>query len=172
MMLKIWNDPDMLVVGQVGWGANLHPSRLTPEEQYTHISLWCLLSAPLLLGCDLNQLDEFTLNLLTNNEVLQVNQDPLGKQATCVVKKDRKQIWAKDMEDTSKAVGLFNLDFPFLQPVNITINWQTLGIQGKYRVRDLWRQKNLGVFEDSFTAEVPAHGVVLVRIFPKEAENK
>jgi alpha-galactosidase len=167
-----WNDPDMLAVGQVGWGPNLHPSRLSPEEQYTHISLWCLLSAPLLLGCDLNQLDEFTLNLLTNDEVLQVDQDPLGKQATCIAKKHRKQIWAKDMEDGSKAVGLFNLDFPFLQPANMTVNWQTLGIQGKYRVRDLWRQKNLGVFEGSFTAEVPAPGVVLVRISPKETENK
>jgi len=167
-----WNDPDMLVVGQVGWGPNLHPSRLNPEEQYTHISLWCLLSAPLLLGCDLNQLDEFTLNVLANDEVLQVDQDPLGKQATCIAKKHRKQIWAKDMEDGSKAVGLFNLDFPFLQPANMTVNWQTLGIQGKYRVRDLWRQKNLGVFEGSFTAEVPAHGVVLVRVFPKETENK
>ena len=70
----------MLVVGQVGWGPNLHPTRLTPDEQYTHISLWCLLSAPLLIGCDLAQLDDFTLGLLTNDEVLDVNQDALGNR--------------------------------------------------------------------------------------------
>jgi alpha-galactosidase len=62
-----WNDPDMLVVGQVGWGPKLHPTKLTPDEQYTHISLWCLLSAPLLIGCDLERLDDFTLSLLTND---------------------------------------------------------------------------------------------------------
>ena len=78
-----WNDPDMLVVGMVGWG-NLHPTGLTPNEQYTHISLWCLLASPLLIGCDMAQLDDFTLGLLTNDEVLEVNQDPLGKQAARV----------------------------------------------------------------------------------------
>ena len=84
-----WNDPDMLVVGQVGWG-NLHPSRLTPDEQYTHISLWCLLSAPLLIGCDMTKLDDFTLNLLSNDEVLAIDQDALGKSATCVLKHRRR----------------------------------------------------------------------------------
>ncbi len=76
-----WNDPDMLIVGQVGWG-NLHPTRLTPDEQYTHISLWCLLSAPLLIGCDMEKFDDFTLNLLSNDEVLALDQDALGKEAT------------------------------------------------------------------------------------------
>ncbi len=79
-----WNDPDMLVVGKVGWGPKLHPTGLTADEQYTHISLWCLLAAPLLIGCDLTQMDDFTLGLLTNDEVLAVDQDPLGKQATRV----------------------------------------------------------------------------------------
>ncbi|MBN1844130.1 MAG: NPCBM/NEW2 domain-containing protein, partial [Sedimentisphaerales bacterium] len=90
-----WNDPDMLVVGKVGWGPNLHPTRLSPDEQYTHISLWCLLSAPLLLGCDLAELDEFTLSLLTNDVVLAVNQDPRGEQARRVAKKDAAEVWAK-----------------------------------------------------------------------------
>ena len=71
----------MLVVGNVGWGPSLHPTHLTPNEQYTHISLWCLLSAPLLIGCDMTKLDDFTLSLLTNDEVLAVDQDPLGRQA-------------------------------------------------------------------------------------------
>src|SRR5206468_210158 len=79
-----WNDPDMLVVGQVGWGPKLHPANLTASEQYTHISLWCLLSAPLLIGCDLEKLDPFTLSLLTNDEVLAIDQDAGGKEATMV----------------------------------------------------------------------------------------
>ncbi|HEX4645662.1 MAG TPA: NPCBM/NEW2 domain-containing protein, partial [Verrucomicrobiae bacterium] len=71
-----WNDPDMLVVGYVGWSARVRPTKLTPNEQYTHISLWCLLCSPLLIGCDMTKLDDFTLNLLTNDEVLEVSQDP------------------------------------------------------------------------------------------------
>ena len=73
-----WNDVDMMVVGWVGWGPSTHPTRLTPDEQYTHVSLWSLLSAPMLLGCDLTKLDDFTLNLLTNAEVLDVHQDSIG----------------------------------------------------------------------------------------------
>ena len=79
-----WNDPDMLVVGQVGWGSP-HPTRLTADEQYTHISLWCLLSAPLLIGCDLGKVDDFTLGVLSNDEVLALDQDALGLQATSCI---------------------------------------------------------------------------------------
>ena len=104
-----WNDPDMLVVGRVGWGPELHPTHLTPNEQYTHISLWSLLASPLLIGCDLTKLDDFTLNLLTNDEVIEVNQDPLGVQAHRIFKRDDVEVWAKPLEDGSKAVGLFNL---------------------------------------------------------------
>ena len=119
-----WNDPDMLVVGYVGWGPNLHPSRLTPDEQYTHISLWCLLSAPLLLGCDLERLDPFTLNLLTNDDVLAVDQDALGKQATRVANQGDLDVYAKPLEDGSWAVGLFNRG-----PNNstITVKWSVSG---------------------------------------------
>lgn len=100
-----FNDPDMLIVGKVGWSKDLHPTRLTHDEQYTHVSLWCLLSAPLLIGCDMTQLDDFTMGLLTNDEVIAVDQDPLGKQASRVAQERPKQIWAKDLEDGSKAVG-------------------------------------------------------------------
>src|SRR4029079_12941872 len=78
------NDPDMLVVGNVGWSKNLHPTKLTPDEQYTHISLWCLLSAPLLIGAPVERMDDFTLSLLTNDEVLAIDQDSLGKSARLV----------------------------------------------------------------------------------------
>jgi len=170
-----WNDPDMLVVGLVGWGPQLHPTKLTPDEQYTHISLWCLLSAPLLIGCDLSRLDDFTLNLLTNDEVIEINQDPLGKQARQLTNDGGKQIWVKEMEDGSKAVGFFYADEGKKDPVDY-FNWEKrpkakmilkasdIGITGKFKVRDVWRQKDLGVFEQKFVTEVPYHGVVLVRV--------
>lgn len=169
-----WNDPDMLVVGLVGWGPNLHPSRLTPDEQYTHISLWCLLSSPLLIGCDLSQLDEFTLNLLTNNEVLAVNQDELGRPARKIDEGEGWQVWAKPLADGSVAAGLFHTGIG--SPVEafswngemagktIAVNWADLGIDGVRTVRDLWRQQDIGQFSGVFTTEVPYHGVVLVRI--------
>jgi alpha-galactosidase len=157
-----WNDPDMLVVGQVGWG-RLHPTRLTSDEQYTHITLWCLLSAPLLIGCDLEKLDDFTLGLLGNDEVLAVDQDSLGKEATCVSSNDTLRVYTKDLDDGAKAVGLFNLGD---QPVTVVASWDDLKLSGDQLVRDLWRQKNLGKFDKEFTATVVPHGVVLVRIFP------
>jgi alpha-galactosidase len=156
-----WNDPDMLVVGMVGWGPALHPTRLTPNEQYTHISLWCLLSSPLLIGCDMTQLDDFTLGLLTNDEVLDVSQDPLGKQARRVSKDGDLEVWAKELEDGSVAVGLFNRG---TWKSEITARWADLGIHGKQLVRDLWRQKDLGTYDGDFKASVPRHGVVLVKI--------
>jgi alpha-galactosidase len=156
-----WNDPDMLVVGFVGWSAKVRPSRLTPNEQYTHISLWCLLSAPLLIGCDMTKLDAFTLGLLTNDEVLDVNQDPLGRQAARIAKNGDLEVWAKDLEDGSKAVGLFNRGED--QALG-TVQWTDLGLSGKHNVRDLWRQKDLGKCADAFKAIVPRHGVVLIKI--------
>jgi alpha-galactosidase len=156
-----WNDPDMLVVGNVGWGPSLHPTHLTPNEQYTHISLWCLLSAPLLIGCDMTHLNDFTLSLLSNDEVLAVDQDSLGRQAARVAKDGQVEVWAKDLEDGSKAVGLFNRGD---DEVPVTAKWSDLGISGKQSVRDLWRQKDLGKFEGEFKSTVPRHGVVLVKI--------
>ena len=157
-----FNDPDMLVVGKVGWG-RLHPTRLTPNEQYTHISLWCLLASPLLIGCDMTQLDDFTLGLLTNDEVLDVNQDPLGRQAARVTQNGMLEVWAKDLEDGSKAVGLFNRGSG---EETVTANWADLGLSGEQTVRDLWRQKDLGKFTGQFQAKVGRHGVVLVKITP------
>lgn len=156
-----WNDPDMLVVGKLGWGS-LRPTRLTPNEQYTHISLWCLLDSPLLIGCDMSQLDAFTLSLLSNDEVIAVDQDSLGKQASRIVKDKNIEIWAKDMEDGSKAVGLFNRG---ADPTTITLKWSDLGWTGKHKVRDLWRQKDLGKLADEYSVQVPRHGVMLLRVW-------
>jgi len=156
-----WNDPDMLVVGILGWGALPYPSRLTADEQYTHISLWSLLDAPLLIGCDLTKLDPFTMSLLTNDEVIEINQDPLGKQAGRVSAVDGLEIWAKELDDGSKAVGLFNRNSA-TQTIQVT--WNSLGLGGKNLVRDVWRQKDEGVFSNSFSAVVPAHGVKLITL--------
>lgn len=157
-----WNDPDMMILGYLGgWGGRpQHPTRLTADEQYTHMSAWCLMSVPLLLGCDLTKLDDFTLSLLTNDEVIAVNQDPLGKQATVVSMQGENGVMAKDMEDGSKAVGLFNTGDKGSQEV--ILNWSDLKINGTYIVRDLWRQKDLGTFTGEFKATVNQHGVVLV----------
>jgi alpha-galactosidase len=157
-----WNDPDMLVVGMVGWGTP-HPTKITPDEQYTHISLWCLLSAPLLLGADLDKLDEFTLSLLTNDEVLAIDQDSLGKQATRVAGDGDLLVYAKDLEDGSKAVGLFNRSETESE---ITASFSAIGVKGKQIIRDLWRQKDLGEFEGEFKSKVAPHGVVLVKVRP------
>ena len=157
-----WNDPDMLVVGFVGWG-NPRPTNLTPDEQYTHITLWCLLSSPLLIGCDMEKLDEFTLNLLTNDEVLAVDQDPLGKQATSLSADGSIRIYVKPMEDGSKAVGVFNLGS---KDSTITVRLSTLNLLGAQSVRDLWRQRDIGQFEEQFQAIIAPHGAELYRIWP------
>lgn len=97
--------------------------------------------------------------------MLEVDQDPLGRQAERVYKNGEAEAWSKMMEDESQAVGLFNRSDTLIR---IEVPWDSLGLKGKQRIRDLWRQKNLGTFETSFEADVRAHGVVLVRIFPKE----
>lgn len=159
-----WNDPDMMIVGHVGWGDNLHPTRLTADEQYTHVSLWCLLSAPLLIGCDLSKLDDFTLNLLTNDEVIAVDQDPLGKQAQQIIKTDDYQVWMKEMEDGSHAIGIFNL---LNKDDVVRFYWKDIGISNNQKVRDLWRQKDIGNFSTMFATKVAAHGVTLIKVSSK-----
>jgi alpha-galactosidase len=158
----------MLVVGWVGGWKNgtMHPTQLTPDEQYTHISLWCLQAAPLLIGCDLTKLDPFTLGLLTNDEVIDVDQDPLGKAAKVIVGEGKNdsgiQIWARPLEDGSMAVGMINMG---TTPEKGTLKWSTLGVSGPHTVHDLWRQRDLGTFPRSFeSGEIPSHGVVFVRV--------
>lgn len=156
-----WNDPDMLIVGNVGWGENLHTTQLTPDEQYTHISLWSMLSAPLLLGCDISRMDDFTLNLVTNDEVIAINQDLLGKQARLVLKKDNYQVWIKELENGEKAIGIFNL---LEKSQTISLNLKDLGASQGSSIRDLWRQKSVLLSSDTYVAKIAAHGVVLIKV--------
>ena len=151
-----------VVVGYVGWGAKLHPTRLTPNEQYTHMSLWSLLSAPLLIGCDLDRLDDFTISLLCNDEVLELDQDALGKPARQLWVSGRQQAWVKELADGSHAIGIFNLSQD-AQPVTVT--WRDLGLTGPSKVRDLWRQTDEVPNATGLTAAVARHGVKLVRVW-------
>ena len=166
-----WNDPDMLIVGILGIPSKgigmteYHKTTLSPNEQYTHISLWAVLCSPLLVGCDLTRLDDFTLSLLSNDEVIETNQDELGAQAALVAKGPRAQVWAKPMSDGSLVFALFNTADT---PTRISIDFDSLGLEGKWLVRDLWRQKDEGIFGIRYTSEVLGHATHLVRLFPKE----
>jgi alpha-galactosidase len=156
-----WNDPDMLMVGIVGFG-NTHPTLLTPDEQIVHVSMWCLLSAPLLIGCDMTKLDPFTLAILTNDEVLDIDQDPLGQPAGRVSQdKNGGEVWARELFDGTHAVGLLNTG-PDEQV--LTVHWSDIGLSGKQPVRDLWLHEDEGFFDGSYSVIVPSHGIALLKI--------
>jgi alpha-galactosidase len=157
-----WNDPDMMVLGVVNFGGKQHPSRLKPDEQYLHVTQWCMASAPLLLGCDHDQLDAFTLGLVSNDEVLAVDQDSLGKQATLASNdSDTLLVYAKNLDDGSKAVALYNLG---AQPAKVTAKFSDLKLTGSHAVRDVWRQKDRGQVSDQFSMTVASHGAELLKI--------
>jgi alpha-galactosidase len=152
-----WNDPDMLEIAT----KEKNQPGLTPNEEYTHMTFWALLSAPLLLGNDMSKMDDFTLNLLTNDEVLAINQDVLGNQALPVSKAGDLLVYVKNLADGSKAVGLFNLG---QEPATVSAKWEDLKISGSQAVRDVWRQKNLGNFDGEFHLTVAPHCAELVKI--------
>lgn len=174
-----FNDPDMMVVGEVGggWGAPRHPTLLTPDEQYAHVSLWAILSAPLLLGCDMERLDDFTLSLLTNREVIAIDQDelcaPAGKKVVV-----NGQIWHKPLADGSVAVGCFNMDPYFVlwnqddaeamqhRMYGFTVDPAEFGLDGPVAVRDLWRNADMLQTIGAFDVEVPYHGVKFMKLTP------
>ena len=164
-----WVDPDMLVVGMVGWGPKLHYTRLTPDEQYTHMSLWALLASPLLIGCDMAQLDDFTLSLLTNDEMIEVNQDPLGKPGMIVSQQGDVVVYAKPLEDGSMAVGLFNRGDTMAQG---KLTWKSVGIRGEQTVRDLWRQQDVAKSNEEFVTEIAPHGVRFIKIYPGNSREQ
>ena len=177
-----WADPDMMIVGKVAIGPILHDTRLTPDEQYSHVSIFSLLAAPMLIGCPIEQLDAFTLNLLTNDEVIAINQDPLGKAGKLILDEDGVQVWVKELEDGSLGVGLFNIAgfgktpqsyFRWGDEVerSYQLDFTKIGLKGKWKIRDVWRQKELGQFNDSFKTNIRHHGVVMLRISPFTITN-
>ena len=151
-----WNDPDMLEVGNGG---------MTNTEYRTHFSLWCLLAAPLMAGNDLANMSAETRAILTNREVIAVDQDPLGAQGRRVKKDGDSEVWSKEMKDGSRAVILLNRG---ASENEISVAWSDIGYPEylSASVRDLWAAKDLGKFTGSFKASVPSHGVVMVIVKP------
>ncbi|MBQ0128040.1 MAG: beta galactosidase jelly roll domain-containing protein [Bacteroidales bacterium] len=154
-----WNDPDMMIVGKVGWSDNLRDSRLTADEQYTHISLWALLAANMLIGCDVAQMDDFTRQLLCNHEVNAINQDILGRQARPVVVDGRIEIWARELADGTMAFGIFNRGE---KDATVDISRYADFYPGdNVTLRNLWIQEDVPAGTTSFF--VPSHGVKLLK---------
>ena len=170
-----WPDADMMVLGQVGgWeGGTPHWTRLTPWEQYSHVTLWAILASPMLIGCDLDTIDEFTLSLLCNPEVLEVNQDPLGMMGVRNVFGPGKTqcVYVKRMENGTLAVALFNLRN---EEGKVSFAPRDLGLIGVQSVRDLWRRQDVGKVADKERWEVnlPAHGCALYRLSPGVSDRK
>ena len=167
-----WNDPDYILIGYVGNAHNIEEppklTALTRHEQYSYMSMWALMAAPLFYSGDITRLDPFTLNVLNNAEVIAVDQDVLGRQGRVVRKTDDEFVLVKPMEDGSIAVGLFNLSEARR---DITVTAADLGVSVRQRVRDLWRWKEIGTIADAYTASVARHGVMLVRMWPAPSGN-
>ena len=153
-----WNDLDMLVIGTVGWGYP-RPSRLTPDEQYTHVSLWSMLASPLFIGCDLDKLDPFTRNLLTNPEVIAINQDTLGIQGRQVYEQGDLRIFSKKLSGGVTALSFVNAGSGYK---SWDITKKMTGLTDPYHRRDVWRRQDLGVTKGNWHLALPAHGVLLL----------
>jgi alpha-galactosidase len=169
-----WNDPGWLLVGKVGSASlNPHFTKLTVSEQQFQLTACSLAAAPLILSCDLTQLDPnrlypVTTALLTNDEVLEVNQDALGIAAKRIAASGQTEVWARPLDDGTVAVGLFNKGN---SDQSVGVNFDDLqgsapgtGLRGSQPVRDLWLRKNLGTAAGKYEAMVPRHGVTMVKI--------
>jgi alpha-galactosidase len=149
-----WNDPDMLEVGN---------GEMTADEYRTHMSLWALLAAPLLAGNDVRKASRETIAILTQPEVVAIDQDPLGRQGTRVAVAGTSEVWAKPLSGGRWAVGLFNRADG---PTEVVARWKDLGFDGSADVRDVWTRSDLGRRDGSHAATVPGHGVALLIVTP------
>jgi len=151
-----WNDPDMLEVGNGG---------MTNTEYRAHFSLWCLMAAPLMAGNDLNNMTDEIRAILTNKEVIAVDQDALGYQGRRVKRDGTREVWSKQMADGSRAVALLNRGDA---EAEISVAWSDIGYPNAISaaVRDLWAHQDMGAHQGSYSAKVPSHGVVMVTVRP------
>jgi alpha-galactosidase len=149
-----WNDPDFLEVGNGG---------MNFEEQKTHFSLWALMAAPLMAGNDLTRMSDETKSILLNREVIAVDQDALGKAGDRVWQEGPLDVWAKPLSGGEVAIGLVNQT---TSATHVTVKLADVGVNGEAQARDLWEHKDLGVVRESYTAVVPGHGVVMLRLRP------
>lgn len=155
-----WNDPDMLVIGMDG-------GKLTEDESKTQFAIWSILAAPLLMTNDLRELPEWARTIMTNKEIIAVDQDKLGKQGKRVTPKEEtaKTVWVRELENGEYAVALMNRGDSV---TDITTNFKDFSSKNKFALRDLYLHQDLGEFTDSYTGkQIPAHGVVMLRLTPK-----
>jgi alpha-galactosidase len=151
-----WNDPDMLEVGNGG---------MTTTEYRSHFSLWCILAAPLIAGNDLRNMRPEVHDILTNKEVISIDQDSLGREGRRVHKTGDVEVWAKELASGNRAAVLLNRGATQQQ---VTLQWEDLDYPSHLAaaVRDLWQHKDLGKFSGKFSATVPSHGVVMITLKP------
>jgi alpha-galactosidase len=147
-----WNDPDMLEIGNGG---------MTNEEYRTHMSLWAILAAPLIAGNDLSKMTPATVSILTNREVIAVDQDRLGKEGNRIWEQGPLQVWVKPLEGGAKAVGLFNTSY---NPHVMTFKLSMIGFPADARMRDLWKHEDVKATNGDYTVELPGHGVVMLKV--------
>ena len=157
-----WNDPDMLEVGNGG---------MTNTEYETHFSLWCLMKAPLLIGCDMRKMDSNTLRILTNHELIAINQDKLGVQGNKTKVDGTNEVWSGPLANGSYAVLLLNRG---TSASNITASWSDFGLDPNQEadVRDLWSLKDHGSLKGTVTAMVPSHGVAVFKVTPNKSPRR
>jgi alpha-galactosidase len=161
-----WNDPDMLIVGLNGKGRYTSPKGWAPpnETEYrSHMSLWCLMAAPLLATCDLRKMDAVTRQILTAPEVIAINQDRAGKQARRTVKDRDLEIWKKPLANGQFALGLLNRGRDIQE---LKVKWSDIGLPRSWKVRDLWARTDLGVFPSTFTTKLASHETRVLRLIP------
>jgi alpha-galactosidase len=147
-----WNDPDMLEIGNGG---------MTTDEYRTHMSLWCILAAPLIAGNNLAAMDADTRDLLTNPEIIAIDQDILGMQGHRIKQEGPIEVWMKALKDGSAAVGLFNRGWGAMP---VTVDFRDASLSETAVIRDLWTRKDLGSFHEKYTVTVPQHGAVMLRV--------
>ena len=159
-----YNDMDMLEVGVNKWG-----SQLTAEEAKTHFGMWCIMNSPLLIGCDMRNLSTTNLNLLKNEELIALNQDPLYQQAYLASKINGCYIMVKDIEkanDTKRAFAIYN---PNDEAKTVTLNFKDIDLGGNVALRDVFLKSDAGSYAESFQVNIPKHGT---KIYVAEAEMR
>ncbi|AQT67229.1 Alpha-galactosidase A precursor [Anaerohalosphaera lusitana] len=162
-----WNDPDMLIVGLYGKGKPSNAcgaSGCTDREYRSQMSLWCLLAAPLTISCDVRDMTPETRYILTNDEAIAIDQDPLGEPARRVHKDGPIEIWARPLADGSWAVGLLNKHDE--EAKDITFDYAMVDLEGTAEVRDVWAHMDMGEFTDSYTDKVEPHETKLIIVKP------